>query len=275
LNLESSLASKTPLQRLFVSIAGPAANFLSAIVVSIIMTIFIGNPTTNTKIQSVSENGFALNAGMKQNDTIISAYYLNEKDSVSTNSKEIIDIIRSGKEAFISIQRNTNETNEEIFEIRLEETSYPRIIGVMFGTYLEKTCITDGLYKGFTLPFKMASANFQGIYNIITGAASKDSISGPVKIAQIIRSSANDISSLLVIFIMLSVGLACMNMIPLPGLDGGSAMISIIEIITKKSISEKAILAINAVGIITISAITILVLYNDISQLPIVKKLLS
>lgn len=292
----SSLSSKPPLQKFFVAVAGPAANFMSAIIVSILVSVFVGIPTPNTTIQSVKESSIAFDLGIQPNDEIISAYVANStqknaqdakimkspkdtkatKDNItekSTNPQEIIGIIRSGKEAILTIKRRIFENQSEVFDVKLNESEPNRMIGVSFDTSFNKSCVTNAILHGFVIPFKMASANFQGVYAIVTGKSPASSISGPVKIAQIIRSAASSLASILMIFIILSIGLACMNMIPLPGLDGGTALISIIEMLTKKNASEKMIVTINAIGMVIITLITVLVMYNDLSQLSIIKKI--
>lgn len=303
---KSSLSSKSPLQKFFVAVAGPAANFISAIIVSIAVSAFIGIPTPNTTIKSVKENSIAFDLGIQPNDEIISVYIANPKASQkskeessdkkyhanssgahtkdaksieghvtekATNPQEVIHIIRSGKEAILTIKRKIFENQSEVFDIKLNDTGPNRMIGISFNTSFKKSCVTNSILHGLVIPFQMASANFKGVYSIVTGKAPSSSISGPVKIAQIIRSAASSVASILMIFIILSIGLACMNMIPLPGLDGGTALISIIEMLTKKNASEKIIVTINAIGMIIISLITVLVMYNDISQLSIIKKI--
>ena len=66
---------------------------------------------------------------------------------------------------------------------------------------------------------------------------------------------------------MLSVVLALMNLLPIPGLDGGHALFTILEMITGKTLPVKVMTYIQTGGMIFLLTLMVLVLGKDIFQL--------
>lgn len=72
---------------------------------------------------------------------------------------------------------------------------------------------------------------------------------------------------------LFSIGLAFMNLLPIPGLDGGHALFTIAEMITGKTLSEKAMGHVQTAGMIILLTLMALTFGKDIYQL-VVDKLL-
>lgn len=70
---------------------------------------------------------------------------------------------------------------------------------------------------------------------------------------------------------MLSVVLALMNLLPIPGLDGGHALFTILEMITGKTLPVKVMTYIQTGGMIFLLTLMVLVLGKDIFQLIVQK----
>ena len=66
---------------------------------------------------------------------------------------------------------------------------------------------------------------------------------------------------------MISTILGFMNILPIPGLDGGHALITIIEGITSKKIPFNIKMIIKQISIFLLLGLTLLVLGNDIKNL--------
>ena len=72
---------------------------------------------------------------------------------------------------------------------------------------------------------------------------------------------------------LFSIGLAFMNLLPIPGLDGGHALFTIVEMITGKTLSVKAAEKVQTFGMIILLTLMVLTFGKDIYQL-VVDKLL-
>jgi regulator of sigma E protease len=65
----------------------------------------------------------------------------------------------------------------------------------------------------------------------------------------------------------LSLALAIANLLPIPALDGGHALFTLVEMITGKTPSDKFIERAQVVGMILIFALMFLALKNDVVRL--------
>lgn len=66
---------------------------------------------------------------------------------------------------------------------------------------------------------------------------------------------------------LFSIGLAFMNLLPIPGLDGGHALFTIVEMITGKTLSEKAAGYVQTAGMIILLSLMALTFGKDIFEL--------
>ena len=69
------------------------------------------------------------------------------------------------------------------------------------------------------------------------------------------------------IAVLLSANLGVVNLLPIPGLDGGKLLIYIVEIIRKKPIDEKLEGKLSLAGFALIMLLTVVIMYNDILKL--------
>ena len=62
----------------------------------------------------------------------------------------------------------------------------------------------------------------------------------------------------------LSLNLGIVNLIPIPGLDGGKLLFNLIELITRKRISEKVEMIVTSIFFVLLMILMVLVTWNDI-----------
>lgn len=102
---------------------------------------------------------------------------------------------------------------------------------------------------------------------IVTGEASLREIGGPILIAQLAGQAAQaGVVDLLSLLAVISVHLAFINVVPIPGLDGGHLLILIIESVTRRRISIKARMIIQQAGMALLFLLILVVIYNDLSR---------
>lgn len=65
----------------------------------------------------------------------------------------------------------------------------------------------------------------------------------------------------------LSIMLAVLNIIPIPGLDGGHILFVLVEMITRRKPSEKFLIAAQYVGLILLLALVVYANLNDVIRL--------
>jgi regulator of sigma E protease len=104
--------------------------------------------------------------------------------------------------------------------------------------------------------------------NIFRGAADFSDVAGPVGIAGIgSRAVESGFAAAVTITALISVNLAIINLLPIPGLDGGRLLIIVIEGILRRPVSPKVVTAITVAGFALIVTLMVLVTYHDIAKL--------
>ncbi|HIC51545.1 MAG TPA: RIP metalloprotease RseP, partial [Candidatus Marinimicrobia bacterium] len=110
------------------------------------------------------------------------------------------------------------------------------------------------------------------IYNsvcaLVSGRAPFSDLGGPIMIAQLAGKSARaGFLPLLLFTAFISINLAFVNILPIPGLDGGHLLIILLEGISRREFSVKARIRIQQVGMAFLMLLIVSVLYNDIARL--------
>ena len=105
------------------------------------------------------------------------------------------------------------------------------------------------------------------LYQLIIGRVSRRAIGGPIAIAQLSGESARwGFENLLGLLAIISINLGLINLFPLPALDGGHVVISVIEAIRNKRFSKRTRLIIQQIGYAIILLLIVFVTFNDITR---------
>ncbi len=103
---------------------------------------------------------------------------------------------------------------------------------------------------------------------LFRGVADWGSVAGPVGIAGVGSDAVQEgFAAAMFITALISINLAIINIIPIPGLDGGRLLIIIIEGILRRPVSPKIITALSLTGFALIISLMVVVTYHDIAKL--------
>jgi len=117
---------------------------------------------------------------------------------------------------------------------------------------------TAGSFNMIMMSFKMLGS----------GEASVSDFGGPIMIAQLAGQTAEaGWIPFLTFMALISVNLAFLNILPIPGLDGGHIFIHLIEGILRRPLSMKARIIIQQIGMAFLLMLMITIIFNDISRL--------
>jgi len=95
-----------------------------------------------------------------------------------------------------------------------------------------------------------------------------DGLGGPVKITQEAGKAARYGAPYFLAFMAtISTILGFMNILPIPGLDGGHAFMTIIEGISRRKIPINIKMGIQSIAVFFLLGLTVLILFNDLRNL--------
>ena len=109
---------------------------------------------------------------------------------------------------------------------------------------------------------------WDSLADLIRGRFGLDAVSGPIGMTELVGDAiANGWESVLYLWVLLSVNLGVMNLLPLPALDGGRLMFLWWEALTRKPINKNVEAYINAAGLLILMAFMLLITFKDIFKL--------
>jgi len=121
------------------------------------------------------------------------------------------------------------------------------------------------LQTAFATTWHMVYVIFDFLRQLISGEVGLEVLSGPVGVGEAVgemaRQGVMDVVSLAA---FMTVNLGVMNLLPLPALDGGRIIFTLIEGITGKALPPEKEGIIHFVGIVLLFGLMIFVTYNDI-----------
>ncbi|MDP5370079.1 MAG: RIP metalloprotease RseP [Pseudomonadota bacterium] len=259
------LHNKTPLQRIAVAVAGPAANYLFAIIVLTALIAMKGMPTAPAVIGTIKADSFAEKIGLKLNDKIIrfGNHDIKKFDDCVKALSEF-----SGKDTNITIERAGTKID---FQAKLysEENGQRKpikLLGIGSGgePNYEKTSIINAFVKSVHYCYSMSVKILQMLGTMITGNAGGD-VGGLISIGKMAKESWNGgISALVMFMAMLSINLGLINLLPVPMLDGGHILLCSIEAIRGRPLPEKIQERIFMVGVALVLS---LMVYSNVADI--------
>lgn len=213
-------------------------------------------------------------AKLKIGDKLVSINKTSIKDW-QTFIKTIND--SPGRNLVLTIERNNNFIN------------IPITLGVKHNLFFQKTGYL-GVGPDFSFPkellqtiqyppliafkpafYEMLDLSYLNcifIGKVITGKLSLYSLGGPLTIFQSAGDAFNyGIIPFLNFLAFLSISIAIINILPLPGLDGGHVFIQVIELILRRPLPQKILIYFYQVGFFIIFFILLQAVINDILRL--------
>jgi regulator of sigma E protease len=104
--------------------------------------------------------------------------------------------------------------------------------------------------------------------DIARGAADFGSVAGPIGIANVgAQAVQNGFAAAVSLTALISINLAVINLLPIPGLDGGRLFIILVETIVRRKLSEKFVTYLSFAGFAALILLMVVVSYHDILRL--------
>jgi len=266
-----SYTTKTPIQRIFILLAGPFANFFLAFLLYLAMAD-IGIPTITSTVGEFSKVSPAKESGLLKGDKIISIdgkeiKYWQDIGKTIQEANQIMafKVIRDSK--FVDITIKSKLINDKnIFGEDIER----KIIGIIPSPNREIVYygFIDSINYAWDKTVWASTFIFQSVQKLITGVVGVDKIGGIITIVDVTaQASSMGLLALLGFSALVSVNLGVLNLLPIPALDGGHIMFNLYEMITKKAPSDIAMYRFTLAGWAILLGLMFIGLYNDISRL--------
>ncbi len=241
--IEGGLAAASPWVRLGVLFAGPVMNLLVGVILGILLFYTLGDRVTEkVLVQSTTPGSPASEAGMQPGDLFISA---NGQTIDSMEKLQSITSQNMGKPITYILQRgDQNLTLIVVPRAKPPEGQGP--LGVILDNPTRPVSLVTASSRGVYAAYQNVQAILLLPVRMVRGQVTPEEgrlvgYKGMFDIYQRLQSP-------LWFFMMISISLGIMNLLPLPALDGGRIVMTLPEILIRRRVPMKYENAIHLVG---------------------------
>ena len=261
-------------QRTAIVAAGPAANFLFAVVLLAGLFTTVGQPFTPPVVGGVVPESAAEAAGILPGDRIVvmNGSSIERFEDIqrivrSRPEQELqVTVIRDGREVALTAVPRLSEM--------VDNFGNQQRIGLLGITrsgveYVQRD-LFSAVWRAGQETVTITMATLEAIGQIIVGSRGAEQLGGPLRIAQMSGTVA-DSGTVPVIWFMavLSINLGLINLFPVPMLDGGHLMFYAIEAVRGRPLGERAQEYGFRIGLAFVFSLMLFVTLNDLVQLEV------
>jgi len=133
------------------------------------------------------------------------------------------------------------------------------------GVYVERHAFFESLDLGFRATLALVANVYGGMWLTVSRPLYyREYLGGPMFIAQAASEQARrGLDSYLQFLALINVAIMAFNLLPLPVLDGGHIVLALLQAVRRRSLSARAYLQFQRVGLVVLGTLFILILAND------------
>ncbi|MEA3540596.1 MAG: RIP metalloprotease RseP [Pseudomonadota bacterium] len=265
-------------QRAAIVAAGPAINFLFAILI-IATFAFVHGESRTPAVAGVVERGSAADAaGIQVGDRILS---FNGRAMDTYTDMVMYTRIRPGEPVDVVIDRGGKrlEIQTRIGAV-MEDDGFGqqyRVGRLGIGAsdpVVERVGLLRAPVVAIERTGQIVRTMVETLGQIVTGGRSVKELGGPLKIAQVSGQAATlGLESFIFFTALISINLGFINLLPIPMLDGGHLLFYGIEAVQRRPVSAQAQEWAYRSGLAVLMAMMLLVTFNDLSSFGLWKSL--
>ena len=277
---ENAFHHKSLGARAAIVLAGPAANFLFAIILLAGLYSIVGQRYAPPIIDKITTGSSADIAGLVIGDEILQ---VNEKNIKRFDELQRIVRPNPGKELKFLIRRDNEILLKTVIPQLVEgkDASGSKIVYGLLGVVSEQTTfIRHNPLNSFGLAIEetwvIVSQTLIHVTEMIRGERTTEELGGPIRIAKLSGAVADaGLTSSIWFMAVLSINLGLINLFPVPVLDGGHLFFYLLEFIRGKPLEAKMQGIASYVGLVLVISLMIFVTWNDLVQLNVTNFIIS
>ena len=269
---ENEFMSKSLWAKVWILSAGVLMNTLLAFFIFSSIAFFQGIPEYSKEpiVSKVQDEMPAKKIGILPGDRIVKI-----DDSYISSWKDMTSIIHANPQKELNIEVDRAGNNEQ-FKVLTTFTLIPNkgkidtigIIGISPQFFYEKPTLIESSFVGLDRTIASFNLIISSIGMLFSGSASVSDLGGPIMIAQLAGQTAEaGLVPFFTFMALLSVNLAFLNILPIPGLDGGHIFIHLIEGIIRRPLTINTRMVIQQIGMAFLLVLMFTVIFSDITRL--------
>jgi regulator of sigma E protease len=270
---------KTVAQRAAVVVAGPAANFIFAILLIAGLFLTYGEGQSSpppARVDSVAADSAAAEAGFQVGDVILSidgkpvALFEELKQAIVNSTGALSFTVKRGEQTVELTATPKVQTIADKAGSRAQ-----RMLGIgspQPDVHYVRTDPASAVWHAFTWVGTRSYAILGTFGEIVSGARSAHDLGGVLAIADVSGQVARaGVVDTIVFVALLSINLGVINLFPIPVLDGGHLMFYAAEALRGRPLGRRAQEYGSMMGLVAVVALMIFVNWNDFARHGVVK----
>ncbi len=263
--------SKTLWQRALIVFAGPAVNFILAILIAMGFLLAFGKSVTPPVADVVYPNSAAAVAGLQVGDRILT---INGRsiDTFDEMKNEIVMI--PGETALIGYERSGRSLSAQVQVATVDEVdrfgNKYRIgqLGVVANKVdIREVGLLEAPWAAVLQTGSILRQQMIGLGQIISGRRPLSELGGPLKIAKVSGEAMSlGILTFISLAALISINLGFINLLPIPMLDGGHLMLYAIEAVRRRPATPQVQEWAFRAGFAMLVGFMIMVTFNDLAS---------
>jgi regulator of sigma E protease len=253
-------------QRFLVVLAGPAANFLLAILIFATIFMTLGGPSTNAIGQVVPKSP-AMSAGLQPGDRILS---IAGRETSSFSAIQSLVFDRPGQTVELRFKRG-DQVRLVAVRLASDQVADPlghKLTRGLLGVSPARLPVTRAIPDATRYTWLITRSIVDGLVQMVRGRVSTKEIGGPIRIAQIAGQGASlGVLPFVQLVALLSINLGFINLLPVPMLDGGHLFFYGVEAVRRRPLSASALEWAFRGGLAVILALVLFTTVNDLGSL--------
>ena len=258
-------------QRFLVVLAGPAANFLLAIIIFAFFFSLAGTPRDNV-VGDVVPKSAAATAGIRAGDRILS---IAGRATPTFDDVANVVLLRPNETVAIEIDRGgaVQDLRATLGSAEITDPTGRKMRAGALGIHSTlKIGDPVPIYKAVPMAIdqtaRLTRSIADGLVQLVRGQVSAKQLGGPITIARVAGTGAElGLLPFIGLLALLSINLGFINLLPVPMLDGGHLFFYAIEGVRRRPVSAAALDWAFRGGLALIFALLVFVTVNDLGSL--------
>lgn len=262
-------------KRMAVIVAGPASNYLFAVVVLALLFVFNGQPFTPAYVSAVVEGGAAAKAGLRPGDLIVKiddqeiSRFEDVKRIVALNigTPITVEVVRNGVHLPIGVTPAIKTMTDnfggahKIGQIGIQSEKIE---------YIKQPPLT-AVEQSFLETWNLTTSTLKAVGQMVIGLRGTEEIGGPLRIAEMSGNIAKEgVVTLIWFMAVISINLGLINLFPVPLLDGGHLAFYLAESLRGRPLSERLQEVGSNLGAAMVVTLMLFATWNDLVHLKVI-----
>lgn len=262
---ERTINGIKPWKRLVVILAGVTMNLILAVILLFGLTASLGSvDLPEPIIKEVIEDTPADQAGLQNGDIITKLVFFDNSQIEPKNFNQITQAISTYGSRELTIEYVRDGVQGET-KLTPDKDGDRYVIGVYpVPGALRKVSILEAIPLAFAQVWEITTSLFFLLARLVKGIGT-DAVGGPIAIYEVTSQVSNfGLPFFIELLANLSVNLAIINLVPIPVLDGGRAVLIVIEMIIGRPLPEQFENVIMSIGLLLMLLLFVFIMGKDI-----------